>query len=110
MRAISIASSGLAAASAAFEVTAHNVANVNGDATPLRATAQELPGGGVRVTISPEARALAYGAPPRVDLAREVPAQLSAAAAYRANLKTLASADDALMTLLEVSWGKVSSR
>lgn len=57
MRALSIANSGLTAASAALEVTARNVANLGTDAAPTRANAYDLASGGLRVTISPEARA-----------------------------------------------------
>lgn len=105
MRALSIASSGLAAASTALEASAVNVANLNTNAAPVRANAEELLGGGVRVTISPEARALAYGGAGGVDLVREVPAQIAAVAAYRANLKTIDAVDQAFNTLLEIGWG-----
>jgi flagellar basal body rod protein FlgC len=110
MRALSIASSGLAAASTAFEASAVNVAHLASDATPLFASAEELTGGGVRVTLSAEARALAYGGASGVDLVREMGAQIVSATAYRANLKTIESADAALNTLLEVRWGKVTMR
>lgn len=110
MRALSLATSGIAAASAALEVTAQNVANLSTDAAPLRATHEELAAGGVRVTISPEARAFADLASRGVDIVREVPAGIAAVAAYRANLKSLEAADEVLQALLEVSWGRVSAR
>lgn len=74
--AFSIASSGLAAASAALE---------GSSATSVQDSA--LAEGGVRVTISPQARS-------GIDDVRDVSTRLGAVAAYRANLKTLQTADE----------------
>ncbi len=99
----SIASSALDAASTRLAVSANNVANARTDGYDAeRADASELRGGGVRVSISSEARARAEGAPSSTDLIQENTHQLLARAAFQANLKTLRTAqelDGALMAL-----------
>jgi flagellar basal body rod protein FlgC len=109
MRALSIANSGLAAASLAYEVSARNVANINTQSAPARANPQELMDGGVRVTISPQARALASGAMQQVDLVGETATQMTTSAAYRANLKVIEAIDRVFNRVLEISWGQTSS-
>lgn len=99
MNGISIAESGLAAATKTLEVSAHNTANVlTPNFSPLRADAAEQANGGVKVSISRDARALEKGArvdsPSRTDLVQETGTRISASVAYRANLKSLEASDE----------------
>ncbi len=105
-----IAQSGLAAAAAQLATSAHDVANVLTDGfVPGRVALAALPEGGVSaVVVAPpdplaEVRAdRAVLAPSRTDLAQEVLAQVRAAAAYRANLASIRTADDLDEALLDV--------
>ena len=77
--------SGLAAATAALDASAVNIANASDP-------------GAVRVSISQGARDLQAGG--EVDLAREIVGQSIASIAYRANLKTIQTADELTQTLM----------
>lgn len=93
----SAAFSGLAAASARLQASAHNVANANTpDFAPQRVALQEAPGG-VRALVEQPADP-GFG----VDLATERVEQLAAARSYEANLKVLESWSEQLDTLLDV--------
>ena len=99
--AANIAASGLAAADTELAVSANNVANANTDGfSAASVSAEEQPGGGVKVSISVEALQEA-NAPSNTDLAHEVVSQLLSIAAYRSNLKTLKTADAQAQALLE---------
>ncbi len=103
-----IAQSGLLAATARLDVSAHNVANLLTDGfRPLRVDSAEAAGGGVTTTAwrppdpAAESRAdRALVAASGTDLLTEQVAQQQAAAAYRANLATLKTADELQATLL----------
>ncbi|MFZ5445188.1 MAG: hypothetical protein ACOZQL_34680 [Myxococcota bacterium] len=92
------AQSGLAAASTTLAVSAHNVANtLTRGFEPQKVAPAELAGGGVTVSISREARKLEERTdelPSGTDLVAETGARIGAAAAYRANLKTIEATDD----------------
>jgi flagellar basal body rod protein FlgC len=89
-----VAQSGISAASASLAVSANNVANgLSKDFVPSRADASDVEGGGVRVSISKEARASVAGES-GTDLVDETVRQSIAVAAYRANLKSLQVADE----------------
>jgi flagellar basal body rod protein FlgC len=98
MNGINVSQSGLAAAATTLDVSAHNTANaLTPNFNPLRADAAEVAGGGVRVSISKDARTLekaSADAPSRTDLVSETATRISASAAYRANLKTIETMDD----------------
>lgn len=99
LNSVSSAVSGLQAADARIQVSAHNTANLSTDGfVPLRAQAHEVPSGGVRVTISREAREANEPTdirePSKTDLVQEVVSQQSAVMAYRANIASLKTADD----------------
>jgi len=99
----SIAQSGLNAASASLAVSANNVANASSTGfEPSRLEASEAAGGGVQVTISKEARAARAGDASGTDLVEETTRQISAVAAYRANLKSLQAVDDTTGVLLSL--------
>jgi flagellar hook protein FlgE len=86
--------SGLTASGAALAVSANNVANAaSTDFTPSRVDNESAEGGGVRVSISPQA---AQGLPS--DYATEMVAQSRAVAAYQANLKTIQASDETQAT------------
>lgn len=96
-----VARSGLSAAERRLSTSAHNVANaLTTGFRPLAVVAQEQPGGGVTARVvrpndpAVESRldALALGS--GTDLATEMVSQMTAAAAYRANLATLRTADE----------------
>lgn len=95
---MSAAQSGLAAASTTLAVSAHNVANtLTKGFEPQRVEAAEVASGGVRVSISREARELEERSdelPSGTDLVAETTTRIGAAAAYRANLKTIEALDD----------------
>ncbi|MBK7861161.1 MAG: hypothetical protein IPJ65_21625 [Archangiaceae bacterium] len=104
----SIAASGLGAASTRLAVSANNVANARTDGfDAARADASELGSGGVRISISPEARARAAGAPPgsSTDLIRETTNQVLSRVALAANLKTLSTAQELDATLMALGSG-----
>ncbi len=111
-----VAQSGLAAATTRLAVSANNTANAVTDGfTPSRVNQEEVASGGVRVTISQEARDLgpqtAAGAPTvgqgkstepsRTDLIEETASRTLAAAAFRANLKSMQTADEVTGTLMD---------
>lgn len=106
MNGINVAQSGLAAAATTLEVSAHNTANaLTPNFTPLRADAAENASGGVRVSISRDARELekaSADAPSRTDLVKETATRVSAVAAYRANLKTVEAMDDVTGVLVQL--------
>jgi flagellar hook protein FlgE len=108
MKTLPIATSGLSAASAALEVTAHNVANVRTpNFTPQEAASEDVANGGVRVTISQEARAASEGgATSGTDLIQETGRRSGAIAAYRANLKTIEATDETSAALLQLGGAK----
>lgn len=92
MRALMAALSGLEASEKRFGVSANNVANLRSEGfTPSRTTNAEEPFGGVRVTISPQARSFAS---PGVNLVRETADTIGAIAEYRANLASATVAAD----------------
>lgn len=108
-----VARSGLAAADLRLSTSAHNVANgLTPGFRPLAVAAEERAEGGVGVRVvrpndpSVEARldaaALGLGAGSGTDLAAEVVSQMTAAAAYRANLATLRTADEVTASLLAI--------
>lgn len=116
--ATSIAQSGLVASATKLAVSANNTANANTENfVPSRANAEERAEGGVRVTISQEAKDLAPqgpdGAPPvrgeqapqpsRTDLVEETSSRILAAAAFRANLKTIEAAKEADEALMQAT-------
>lgn len=86
MNLTSIARAGLAAAEEQIAVSAQRIANLNTQA--LRAEAVEQEGGGVRVTLSAEARAPG-DAPSGTEVTSDVLAQSVGMQAYRANLRLL---------------------
>jgi flagellar hook protein FlgE len=93
----SVALSGLQAASAALDVSAANVARATADGeTAFDAQNSDLMNGGVKVTISEEARA---GGP---SLERAMVGQTIAATEYRANLASLRASDEHLRVLLSL--------
>lgn len=106
MKASQSALSGLRAESTRQAVSANNVANVNTDGfSPQRVQTEEQAEGGVRVSISQDARALegrqqanaeASATEERsgTDLVAETTTRIASVAAYEANLKTLQAADD----------------
>lgn len=104
----SSAMSGLRAASRRLEASANNVANLNTDGfEPSRVALSDLSSGGVRISISDTARAkandpAATAVPSGTDPIEETVAQTTAAFAFRANLRTLYTAqslDAALLAL-----------
>ena len=105
-----IAHSGLAAAAVELATSAHDVANALTAAfVPPRVELQASLQGGVSAAVEPASDALAEVradravlAPSRTDLAQEVLAQVRAAAAYRANLAALRTADELDRALLDV--------
>lgn len=93
----SIASSGLQAAQARLDASAHNTANMN---TPgfrrLRAEPSEVAGrGGVATAVQ---RAPQEG----VALEQEVVDQMTATYAFKANLQTIKTQDEMMGSLLDV--------
>lgn len=97
-----VAQSGLAAASTALAVSANNVANASSTGfVPSRVESRDEAEGGVRVSISPQARVEA-GSESGTDLAQEASGQIAAVATYRANLKTLEAADDTSGVLVKL--------
>lgn len=92
------AQSGLNAASTTLAVSAHNVANtLTRNFEPQRVETAEQATGGVKVSISKEARKIEEGAdelPSGTDLISETATRIGAAGAYRANLKTIEAMDD----------------
>lgn len=127
---MAIAASGMAAASASLTASASNIANMESDGPvpaggpsqtstsvyqPVSATSQTLPGGGVTAVLSGTlpSYALAYDpsapfanlqgmvAAPNVDLAAEAVSQISASAAFRANLAVFEAANKDFKTLLD---------
>ena len=97
-----IAQSGLAAAAAELAVSAKRVADAaTGGLAPSHVELQAAAQGGVAASAEPPSDPLAEVradravlAPSRTDLAQEMLAQLRAAAAYRANLAVLRTAQD----------------
>lgn len=88
--ALDSAASGLTAASTAVEVSATNVANtLTEDYTPLKASMSDADGGGVRVTVSRDARE-GRG----TDLIEETVGQIRAVRVYEANLASLKTSDE----------------
>lgn len=103
VNASSVAQSGLAAASTALEVSANNVANgLTEGFKPSSADFSEVEGGGVRVSISSEARAAPEGAS-GTDLVDETARQSMAVAAYKANVKSLQTADEVSGVLVSLA-------
>jgi flagellar hook-associated protein FlgK len=109
MNGINTAQTGLAAAATTLDVSAHNVANaLTPNFSPLRADAAEAAEGGVRVSISRDARALdASGAggaqtASRTNLVAETATRISAVTAYRANLKTIETMEDVSGVLMRL--------
>jgi flagellar basal body rod protein FlgG len=97
--ALNLGQMGLTAAANTLTVGAHNVANTLTDGfVALSTEAKDQPGGGVKVSISDSARSLEQAAKApggsNVDLVHETTSRIGAAAAYRANLKTIQTADD----------------
>ena len=103
-----IAQSGLLAAETRLGVSAHNVANaLTDDYTPVRVDAREVAGGGVAAAPVPAddpavAARLDAAHLAGTDLAGEMVAQMTAAAAFRANLATLRTADEMAGALMDV--------
>lgn len=96
--AYAIAVTGLRAADARLAVSANNTANVNTDGfEPSTTDLSDLGSGGVRVSISEAARSRATGG---TDLIQENLSQTLAGISYRANVKTLGTAQDLDATLL----------
>ena len=98
----SIASSGLQAAQLRSSVAAHNVANLQTPQFQRQSVAQQArSGGGVTASVNPPSTANA-GNPgnsgPRLE--DDVVAQMSATYSFKANLRSLRTADDMLGTLL----------
>jgi flagellar hook protein FlgE len=108
--ALRIAASGLQAASTALEVSAHNLANSRtAGFRPLAVSLQQRAGGGVDARVLPpdEARAAAdhhhlLAELSGTDLGQEVVGQLASAAAFRANLVTLRTAQENSRSLLDL--------
>ena len=102
--------SGLLHQSRRMEVSAHNVANLHTDGfRASRAVAREAPGGGVATHVAPtddtaplllEDGELLTGS--NTDLATEVVTQISARAAYGANLAALETAQESEEALLDI--------
>jgi len=108
-----VARSGLAASALRLSTSAHSVANaLTPGFVPYRVEAEERPGGGVAARLVRQndpglesrldAAALGYGAASGTDLATELVGQMAAAAAYRANLAVLRSADDLAASLVSI--------
>ncbi len=109
IRSAQIALSGMQAATKQLETSAHNVANgIDEGFEPTSVSAHEVASGGVRVTISDDARAAASagggGSSPQsgTDLIYETGARIAASAAFKANLKSLETADDMTSALLDI--------
>ncbi len=96
----SSALSGLTAASTQLAVSANNVANLNTNGfAPASTSLSDDSLGGVHVTISDAARALA-SAPSGTDYVRESLVQTTAAFSFQANLKTLETSQSMDATLM----------
>lgn len=106
---LAIAASGLSAAAAQLGASAHNVANTRTPGfAPVCASAQEAPGGGAQVRPGPQAPEPgadldpALLAPSKTDLIAETANRSAAAELYRANLASLATAQEADEALFHV--------
>jgi flagellar hook protein FlgE len=108
---LSIAQSGLQVAAQRLAVSANNVANALTDGfEPSRVVAEELAGGGVTGSVQAandpavEGRidGAIVGLSSRADLAEEMVSQMQAAAAFRANLASLRTADDQLQAAIDI--------
>lgn len=97
--AISIATSGMQAATTRLNVAASNIANVDtADYKPLAVRQTELAGGGVAASVMPRS-----GVDPTVDLGDEVVDVIGARAAYLASLAVVTVADDMFRSLLDAT-------
>ncbi len=114
--ALSIATTGLAAAGRQLEVSSHNTANAVTDGfVPVQASLQALEGGGVRVRLTrgsggagaPEA---VGPTPSGTDLTEEVANQVVGVAVYRANLRSLQAAVDTEGVLVRLADGQRGPR
>jgi flagellar basal-body rod protein FlgC len=105
-----ISQSGLQVASQRLAVSANNVANVNTPGfVPSRVAVEEREGGGVSGQVvrgnDPQFEARldrTLAGLSGTDLAQETVEQMAASAAFRANVATLRTADEALEALLRV--------
>ncbi len=92
---LSTAASGLQAAQARLNSTAHNVANAQTEGFQRQqTTGQALPSGGVQTQTGRVPQ-------PGADLAQDTVERISAAYSFQANLKTVQTADAMLGALLD---------
>lgn len=104
----SIAASGLAVQSTRLAASAHNVANASTDGfRPVEVSAVEQEQGGVTAQIERSAAVESQVdrnivALSQTDLVKETVGQMGAAAAFRANLAVLRTADETFQSLLDV--------
>ncbi|MBI5639467.1 MAG: hypothetical protein HZA17_03480 [Nitrospirae bacterium] len=92
-----IATSALRALSTRLNVTAHNIANLNTeDFRPSKTTINEDKNNGVYVTISRNSQA------EEVDIAGEMTELIITESSFKANLKTLRTAEETEKSVLDI--------
>jgi flagellar hook protein FlgE len=107
---MAVGASGARAAEVALAASAHNVANLNTDGFQAsRAAFADVVGGGVTVSVTPSdgpapliARGDTFVRGSNTDLVADTVGRATAAATYRANLRTVSEASDLVGTLLDI--------
>lgn len=106
MDAMSIAASGMVAATARLNAGAHNIANLGADDhVPVEAVQTSLATGGVSVDIHRPAALFAAPAGMSLDtnLAGQLADQMQALAAFKANLAVIQSAEEMMVSVLDAT-------